>query len=242
MAIVFTKRKIKEADADAFIYSADPPDPISALVQKIESLDKDVAIARVGELRELLEQTYFELGGVLCLVLKNKWYEPYMSFDTWAEKEAGLKRAKARSLVKIYDDLVSSGIPWAKIEHLGWTKVRPITSLLKGEEADHWIEMATAHSKAELEELVKEYKAQATDSDAQTTKCVALAYGGGEVLLSGKKGLSASRLKQGLDRLPLDELVTTITNALTARDKDDAEEALKLISKGVHNYWACEDA
>ena len=55
-------------------------DDIIALVQDIEILTKDDAIARLLELEERHEKTFFETGGVLSAIQKHKWFDP---FDFW---------------------------------------------------------------------------------------------------------------------------------------------------------------
>ena len=54
----------------------------------------------------------------------------------WVEKNTALSRSKARALIQIYDSVVASGVKWAKVKHLGWTKLNAIARLLKGANAD----------------------------------------------------------------------------------------------------------
>ena len=57
--------------------------------------------ARLHELEEQHERTFFEIGGVLSAIQKNKWLDPFASLDEWVEKKhrpqpqqgAGLWRA-----------------------------------------------------------------------------------------------------------------------------------------------------
>jgi hypothetical protein len=66
--------------------------------------------------------------------------------DEWVEKKTALSRSSARALIQIYDAIVKSGVELAKVKHLEWTKLRAIAGVLDGENADHWIEMASSHS------------------------------------------------------------------------------------------------
>ena len=63
----------KAVDAEAS--AADDSD----LVEEIESLNKDDAIARFRKLQERHGKTYFEMGGVLSAIQKNEWFDPFAS-------------------------------------------------------------------------------------------------------------------------------------------------------------------
>ena len=58
------------------VTSAAKPDLISDLVHGIESLEKQDAIARLIELEDAHEQTYFEIGGLLSVMQKEKMVRP----------------------------------------------------------------------------------------------------------------------------------------------------------------------
>jgi hypothetical protein len=94
------------------------------------------------------------MGGVLSMIQKRKWFDPCASLDEWVEKNIAMSRAKARAF---YDAVVKSGLKWADIQHIEWTKLRAIASVLNEKTADHWIEVASSHSKAEVAKLVREY-------------------------------------------------------------------------------------
>jgi hypothetical protein len=100
------------------------------LVQKIENLKKADAIARLVQLEEAHEQTYFEIGGVLSVMQRGKWFDPFASLDEWVENNTAMKRSKARALIQIYDVIANCGITWVQIMHIGWTKLRAIARVL----------------------------------------------------------------------------------------------------------------
>ena len=77
--------------------------------------------------------------------------------DQWVEKNTALSRSKARALIQIYDAVVTSGVKWAKVQHLGWTKLNAIAGVLNGANADHWIEAASIRSRAEIKQFVQEH-------------------------------------------------------------------------------------
>jgi PDZ domain/Trypsin-like peptidase domain len=103
------------------------------------------------------EKTFFEIGGVLSALQKRKWFDPFDSLDQWVEKNTALSRSKARALIQIYDAVVTSGAKWAKVQHLGWTKLNAIAGVLNGVNADQWIEAASIHSRAEIKQLLQEH-------------------------------------------------------------------------------------
>ena len=139
------------------VTSAPEADLISDLVHKIENLKESDAKARLFELEDAHEKTYFEIGGVLSVMQKEKWYDPCASLDEWVEKNTGMKRSKARALIQIYDAIVNSEVKWAQVEHIKWTKLRAIARVLNKENADHWIGIASKHPKTEINELVKKH-------------------------------------------------------------------------------------
>ena len=118
-------------------------DDIIDLVQDIENLTKDDAIAQLLELEERHEKTFFEIGGVLSAIQKHKWFDPFASLDEWVEKNTALSRSKARALIQIYDAVV--------------TKLNAIAGLLDASNADHWIEAASIRSRAEIKQLVQKH-------------------------------------------------------------------------------------
>ena len=134
-------------------------DVIADLAHGIESLTKDDARARLLELEEDQEKTFFEIGGVLSAIQKHKWFEPFSSLDGWVKKNTAIKRSRARAWIQIYDAVVKSGVTWAKVKHLGWTKLNAIAGVLGEGNADHWIETASNHSRAEIKKLVREHLA-----------------------------------------------------------------------------------
>ena len=134
-------------------------DDIIDLVRDIENLTKDDAITRLLELEERHEKTFFEIGGVLSAIQKRKWFDPFASLDEWVENNTALSRSKARALTQIYYSVVTSGVKWAKVKHLEWTKLNAIAGLLDASNADHWIEVASNHSRAKIKQLVQEHLA-----------------------------------------------------------------------------------
>jgi len=151
--------EVPTKNANAVDAEGPEADVIADLVHGIESLTKDGARARLLELEDDQDKTFFEIGGVLSSIQKHKWFEPCSSLDEWVKKNTAIKRSRARAWIQIYDAIVKSGVTWAKAKHLGWTKLNAIAGVLDGENADHWIETASNHSRAEIKKLVQEHLA-----------------------------------------------------------------------------------
>jgi hypothetical protein len=150
------RENLTNDDAKALDARAPAADVIVDPFNNIESLKKDDALARLLELEEDQERTFFEMGGVLSMIQKRKWFDPYPSLDEWVEQNTTISRAKARALIQIYDAIVKSGVKWVDVRDIGWTKLRTIAHVLNEESAGYWIEIASNHSKAEVVRLVRE--------------------------------------------------------------------------------------
>ena len=57
------------------------------------------------------------------------------------------------------DAIVKSGVKLDKVKQIGWTKLRVIAGVLDAGNADHWIEVASNHTKAEIIRLVQDHLA-----------------------------------------------------------------------------------
>jgi hypothetical protein len=81
-------------DANAVGAEASGIDIIVDLAREIDSLTKDDARARLLELEEHQDKTFFEIGGVLSAIQKHKWFEPFGSLDEWVQKNTAIKRSR----------------------------------------------------------------------------------------------------------------------------------------------------
>ena len=77
--------------------------------------------------------------------------------DEWVKNNTAIKRSKARALIQIYDAIGKSGVTRAQAQHLGWTKLNAIAGVLDGSNADHWIDFASNHNRADIKKLVQEH-------------------------------------------------------------------------------------
>lgn len=109
--------------------------------------------------QEDIDFNYFKLGGILHTIKSNKWYGD--SFPDYITETLGLNLAKAYHLINIYTHLVSSGLSWENVKHIGWTKMRVISPLLKENNKDvqdEWLKKADQMTQVQLQQNVKELK------------------------------------------------------------------------------------
>jgi hypothetical protein len=130
-------------------------DPLFELVHEIENIKEQEARALVGKLAEQSEITFFRLGGVLSVIQANSWFSPYASFKDYVEKEHGLHYRKASYWVSIYNGLVESKVPWEKVKHLGWTKLKELVPVLTASNVDEWVAIAEKSNTISLIDAVK---------------------------------------------------------------------------------------
>lgn len=131
-------------------------DVFEVVSEACENLDKDEAFARVEYLLNGMYFDYFQLGGVLNLIQENEWFreEGYQNFNEFIDDRYGLHYRKARYLIKIYVGLVESGVPWDKVKHLGWTKLKELVDILTVENVDSYAAKADSMTVLQIRQWV----------------------------------------------------------------------------------------
>jgi hypothetical protein len=126
------------------------------IAHEVESLTKVKALNLAENLAENIEVNYFKLGGVLKLINDNSWFEGnFQGFDEFVYEKYGFQGRKARYLISIYDNLVTKQIPWDKVSHLGWTKLKDLAPVITPENVDEWVAKAEKCTVLELQALLK---------------------------------------------------------------------------------------
>lgn len=149
-------------------------DLIMDIASEVESLTKVKALHMAQNLSETVEVSYFKLGGVLKLIKENTWFDTHPDFDTFVANTYGFAARKAHYLIQIYTDLVTKQIPWQKVSHLGWTKLKELSPILTLENLDEWIAKAENLTVMELQAALKakpegESTAATTDDTVKMT-------------------------------------------------------------------------
>jgi hypothetical protein len=144
------KAKAKKAQHDDLIVS---------IVAEIGGLDAEGALKAVPALLDGAEENYFKLGGVLSFIHSNKFWKTLeqfkdSNFKEFVEAEYGIHYRRAMVWIEIYDKLVESGVPWSKIQHVGWTKIRDLAKILTADNVDEWVHRALNSTVMQLQDLI----------------------------------------------------------------------------------------
>lgn len=219
-------------------------DVLSDLVHEIETLKQPQALGLVKELSEQTEVTFFKLGGVLSRIQANGWFQPYASFREFVEKEHGLHYRKATYWIGIYNDLAESGVPWSKVSHLGWTKLKEIAGVIKPDNVDEWVKIAEAQNTITLIDTVKQHKAKGSQTQIEdqssktvTTKTFKVHEGQKEVI---EAALAKARNEAGttVDTVALEHICGDFLSTMTIEQRLKAlgiEKAAEALEKAFPN-------
>jgi len=139
------------------------------IAHEVESLTKTKALNLAENLAENIEVNYFKLGGVLAKINENSWFEGFNAFDDFVYERYGFAGRKARYLISIYDNLVTKQIPWDKVSHLGWTKLKDLAPHLTLENVDEWVAKAEKATVVELQAMLKATKGDEGEEKTQKT-------------------------------------------------------------------------
>ena len=138
------------------------------IAHEVESLTKTKALNLADNLSKDIDTNEFKLGGVLKLINDNSWFEGFEFFDDFVYEKYGFQGRKARYLINIYDNLVTKMIPWEKVSHLGWTKLKELAPIITPENVDEWVAKAEKLTVVELIAALK--AAKPTEEGEKTAK------------------------------------------------------------------------
>lgn len=130
-------------------------DLLADIAQRVEPLTRIKALNRAATLAENIETSYLELGGVLRVIRDQSWWEGHKDFGAFVQEKFGFAERKAKYLIEIYTELVTKHIPWDKVQHLGWTKLKDLARVLTLENVDEWALKAEKLTVVELQALLK---------------------------------------------------------------------------------------
>jgi len=140
------------------------------IAHEVELLSKTKALNEADRLADNIDTNEFKLGGILKLINDNSWFEGFESFDDFVFEKYKFQGRKARYLISIYDNLVTKQIPWEKVSHLGWTKIKELAPVITPENVDEWVAKAEKCTVMELLALLKASKpSEEGDKTAKTT-------------------------------------------------------------------------
>lgn len=143
-------------------------DLIAEVAAEVEGLTKTKALNEVVRLAENIETNYFKMGGVLKLIYDNSWFEGFETFGLFVFETFGFQERKAKYLMEIYSELVTKQIPWEKVHHLGWTKLKDLAKVLTPENVDEWVAKAEKVTVVELQAMLKAAAPAEAEGTAKT--------------------------------------------------------------------------
>ena len=194
------------------------PDDISDLVHEIENLNEAAARNLMMVLADQSEGTYFKIGGVLSVILKNGWYKPYPNFKTFVEDEYKIAIRTAEYWVKIYNTMANGSVPWDKVKTIGWKKLKEVAKIITPENVDGWVEAASNNNVSKFVALVDQTrKGEAAATSLTSEKVTAITFkpheGQREVILGAvekaKQALNTKYDTVALEAICQDYLAST---------------------------------
>lgn len=117
--------------------------------------------SRVVELKNIVYDTYFELGQVLRDIKAGMYYKElgFDSLATYAEVKHGFRERKAHYLIAIVENCEAAGLTKEDVRGIEWSKMKELPQLTKENRAE-WLQRAKSLSVEELRAKVKESKGE----------------------------------------------------------------------------------
>jgi len=216
-------------------------DLIVDIVQDVETMNEQDARKTVAALSENTEKTFFKLGGVLSVILKNKWYAPYGHFRDLVENEYGIHYRRAMYWISIYDNLVESKVPWSKVKEIGWAKLKELADIITVDNVDDWVQIAKSQPQLKFMETVKAAKTsnqpaitdQSTPASTTTNKTFKV-HSGQKETIEAAINKAKEESNTTVDTVALENICLDYLGgeSLTKRiQKLGLDKALELVSK-----------
>jgi len=124
--------------------------------------------SRINTLKTIIDDSYFEMAGVLYNVYNKKLFLDwgYRDFENYVNNELDFSLRKAQYLIQIWyyfgvelgDETVL-----AKISGLGWSKVKELCNVVTIGNVDDWVEKAAKLSAIEIKALAREALEKSVD-------------------------------------------------------------------------------
>ena len=89
------------------------------------------------------------------MIQANNWFQPFATLREFIETKCGVGYRKGMAWIEIYNALANSGIPWAKVKNVGWTKLWVLARVLTLDNVDQWVAIASQQNTVSLIETVK---------------------------------------------------------------------------------------
>jgi hypothetical protein len=143
-------------------------DALSDFAHEIANMSKVKVLHLADKLVDDGDLNDFRIGLALSVIAREKWYEGYESLGAFTAAKYGFQERKARYLIETSESLVKTGIPWEKVKHLGWTKLKELAKVLTLDNVDEWVPKAEKVTVLELQALIKGTASEGTEGGTVT--------------------------------------------------------------------------
>ena len=121
------------------------------------------AVAAADELYHRANATFYELGGVLAIVERDRAYQELSNlytpdlegFTAYLNDRFELSYRKAMFMIQMYRYFSGQGLTGADLRNLGWTKARAMLGVANKENFADLKEYAETHTREELEDHIR---------------------------------------------------------------------------------------
>lgn len=116
-------------------------DAFAVVGYEIENLTEEQANKEAHTILQQNDFNEFKIGGIFAKIQDHKWFGEYENFRSYVEGEfPQIGYRKAAYLSNIYKSLLESEIPYSKVAHLGWTKLKDLAAVLTLDNVDRILE------------------------------------------------------------------------------------------------------
>lgn len=148
-------------------------------VRKLVSTDTS-ALDAAKSLSDKIQNTFWDLGGVLSFIRRNKSYQqiekngenPYMSnegFAKYAEEELGIGYRMAMYYIDIYESFSKCGLKDPSLVlAIGWSKAKEVTRVITPDNYEEWVDIAKESTREDLCASVKETRVKLNKGEDNT--------------------------------------------------------------------------
>lgn len=138
---------------------------ITDVVMKSIEMDDPIIRNRIVKLKEIIEDSYFEIAGLLYIIYNKRLFYKwgYHSFEEYVNEELSFGRRKAdylRDIWYYFGVEVGDSVVLHKVAGLGWTKVKELVGVVTPKNVDDWVELGGRLNTIQLKNEVRIYKAR----------------------------------------------------------------------------------
>ncbi len=125
----------------------------------LSNLSEENAMTLVNKYSNESGLSYFKLGGILSTMQSEGWFmnKGFDKFQHYVEQDVGIHYRRAMYFIKIYNNLLESGIDFEIVSKIGWAKLKDLVEILTPDNVDEWVEKANAMNVFSLQEAIKQF-------------------------------------------------------------------------------------